>query len=205
MRLTVNQVIGGSNPSLSVELNNKMVGGLKMKMEGLRCVLFVSRNKDNSSLEGFKERRVNFLTTDLEKAKSKFNAFHLEGLPNEVSRMYVSVNSRNEKEVKKKLVSEMVLNDNFSLLGLEAKASSVAMKSENRDSSFWLFDFDEDLELLPNFLEDLKEFKTEVLLSKNTVSGAAVVVSQGFDSRELLEKWSNVSLHRDGLLLLDHT
>lgn len=41
-------------------------------MSNLRVVLFVSRNKDNKGIDGFKERRVSFLTDkDIEDWKNQ--------------------------------------------------------------------------------------------------------------------------------------
>lgn len=175
-----------------------------MNLDGLRCVLFVSRNKDNTQLPDFKERRKNFLSTDLDKARADFDSFVGEGVIGEVSRMYVSVNAREDSKVKKQLIANMVLFDDIKLTKLNSLASSIAMKSEHRETSHWLFDFDDDKEKLPDFLKELEEAGAEIMLVKPTKSGHAVIVSRGFDTVPLLIKWTEVTLHRDGLLLLEH-
>lgn len=48
----------------------------------------------------------------------------------------------------------------------------------------------------PNLTDEEIEFS-------ETVTGFAVVVKHGFDTRNLLKKWKNVELKRDDMLLVD--
>ena len=81
---------------------------------------------------------------------------------------------------------------------------------------FWLFDFDRIDELSDNefddkiqeFVEDVKltytltkgEYLEGLMFMRKTVTGAAVIVGDHFDTRELLKRWPNVTLKRDDLL-----
>lgn len=54
-------------------------------LDKLNVVLFVSRNKDNKTLETFKERKVSFVTTKgFEEIKSQFQVFVDDGQVGEV-------------------------------------------------------------------------------------------------------------------------
>ena len=94
------------------------------------------------------------------------------------------------------------------------------MKSECRGESKWMFDFDiNDEELVDEFIEDIKQFTTIYwdgnqekiamlgmdVKKYKTPNGYAIVVSHGFDTRRLLEKWKgyDITLKRDDLLFLD--
>lgn len=67
-----------------------------MAKEGLRVVLFKSRNKDNRALDGFKERSVGFVST---RGLDQFQDFISKGMPGELCRMYVTVNRRDNAKV----------------------------------------------------------------------------------------------------------
>ena len=59
----------------------------------LRVVLFISRNKDNSHVEGFKERKKAFVARFdgmiiPDWLEEEFNEFVKRGQPSEFSRMY---------------------------------------------------------------------------------------------------------------------
>lgn len=167
----------------------------------LNVVLFVSRKKDNKKIEGFKERRMAFLTHESivsTKLNVQFNNFVSEGLQGEMSRMYYSVNSRNEQKVHKELLHFLIDNPAFNLCTLGAKTAGIAMRHSNAETKRWLFDFD------INNQEQLKEFVADipcVATTYATPNGFAVIVDHGFDTRALLKKWGeNVALKRDDLL-----
>lgn len=83
---------------------------------------------------------------------------------------------------------------------------------------FWLFDFDRIDGLSENEFDDkIQEFVEDVkltcflntginsddlVLMRKTVTGAAVIVGDHFDTRELLKRWPNVTLKRDDLILI---
>lgn len=167
----------------------------------LRVVLFVSRNKDNKHLNNYTQRKKSFLTKkSVEELEESFMDFVNKGLNGEMSRMYLSVNSRDEKSVKRELMHEL-FDNNVDLVKMESKLASLASKSRCAAEKKWMFDFDsEDKNLLNNFvseLEVLTELKPAVYKIPN---GYAVVVERGFDPRELLSKYPFVELKRDDML-----
>lgn len=177
-----------------------------MTNKNLKVVLFVSRNKDNKLLVGFKERKKNFLTTkEPEELQKEFNAFVNDGLVGEVSRFYISVNSRDNEKIQQSL-QHYLLDNNVDMSKIDSKIASIAAKQENALEHKWLFDCD-----FKDMLE-MDRFKWEIIrkylpegnfLIKETLNGYALVVHQGFDTRELLAKYPDVELKRDAMLLFD--
>lgn len=186
----------------------------------INVVLFVSRNKDNKSLEDFKERRNAFVTTkDKDQLQETFQAFVRQGLPGEMSRMYISVNPRSNKKTQKALVHQLI-DEEYNMATIPQRIAAIAAKKENAEDSShlkWLFDFDpvegKDIEEeLISFIEDIKHFHSTTQTKKGesrppikiesykTPNGYAVIVDQRFDTRELLKIWTNVELKRDDLL-----
>lgn len=172
----------------------------------LNVVLFVSRKKDNKEIEGFKERRMAFLTHEpigSAKLNIQFDNFVSEGLQGEMSRMYYSINSRNEQKVHKELLHFLIDNPTFNLCALGAKTAGIAMQHSNAETKHWLFDFDiNSCERLKEFVEDIHNCDCScVTATYATPHGFAVIVDHGFDMRTLLKKWSeDVTLKRDDLL-----
>lgn len=130
-----------------------------------------------------------------------FIDFVNKGLDGEMSRMYVSVNTRDEDKVKRELMHEL-FDNNVDLVKMESKLASLAAKSKCASEKKWMFDFDsEDKSLLNEFVKEL-----EVLSEKlkpvvyKTPNGYAVVVERGFDSRDLLNRYPFVELKRDDML-----
>ena len=178
------------------------------KYEGkpYHVVLFKSRNKDNAQLEGFSERRKEFLTQKaVEELEDDFTKFVEEGLSGEISRFYYSVNSRDSEQIHKNLLHYLIDHPNANLVNIERLIVSSAMKSGTAETKHWLFDFDEDKEHINEFLEDVKlQAGPDIdIRCKETLNGYAVVVNRGFDTRNLLVKWKNVSLKRDAMLFVD--
>ena len=133
-------------------------------------MLFVSRNKDN------------------------------KGLPGELSRMYVSVNAKDEEKVKRELMHEL-FDDNVELTKLQSKLASLAAKSKCAAEKKWMFDFDsEDKTLLSNFVSELEVLTESEPTVHKIPNGYAVVVERGFDARNILTKYSFVELKRDDML-----
>ena len=151
--------------------------------------------------------------------KHQFEAFVQEGQEGEMARMYVSINPRSNSKTFKALQHKM-LDEQFNLATLPQRIAALAALKENAyDSKHlnWLFDFDpiegKDLEeILNEFVSDVQKYHLATQTKKGearpemeiktykTPNGYAVVVDQRFDTRELLEKWSNVELKRDDLL-----
>lgn len=170
-------------------------------------VMFVSRNKDNS-LDGFKERHKNFVTTrdtDDPRLLSEFKDFVNDGLPGELSRLYYGVNKRKNEIVNNQLVHFLIDNKDFNLAKIDAKIASLAFKRGTALTKKWMFDFDEELSLLPDFVRDVSNIsgiESCKIEHHETPNGAAVIVPRGFDVRSLMEKWKNVELKRDALLCI---
>ena len=172
-------------------------------MKDLYVYMFRSRNKDNAHLSNFHERCKTILAyaEDEPKIRRDFERFAAEGIPGEKTRLYRSVNRRNENKIREELTIRLI-KDKPSMTKLNATVTSVAMQANNRAESKWLFDFDvDDLATLLQFDNDLPVGGTIY----KTPNGYAVIVEHGFDTRELMKKWENydITLKRDDLLFLD--
>lgn len=185
--------------------------GKRTSQGPLRCVLLVSRNKDNKGLDGFKERRRAYLTAwDDERILRELEAFTRLGVEGEMCRAYVSVNARSNKRVQKLLTVYLVEHDDVDMACIDAVIAGIGAKAECSIESKWLFDYDDDLELIDDFISDIKQYalvpnKKGVVepievVKHSTPNGYAVITSRGFDTRELLGKWTDVTLKRDDLL-----
>lgn len=181
-------------------------------MSDLYVYLIRSRNKDNKDVPNFKERAKTILEykENEEKVFDEFYKFAADGVPGEQTRLYRSVNSRNEEKIREELVIRL-LRDKPSMTRLNRTLASVAQQVENRDESKWLFDFDVDDELLMyDFVHDIIIF-SRIPLSDiqayTTPHGYAIVVPHRFDTRKLMEKWKDydITLKKDELLFLDMT
>ena len=172
-------------------------------MKDLYVYMFRSRNKDNAHLSNFHERCKTILAyaEDEPKVRRDFERFAAEGIPGEKTRLYRSVNRRDENKIREELAIRLI-KDKPSMTKLNATVTSVAMQANSRAESKWLFDFDiDDLATLLQFNNDLP---VDGRIYK-TPNGYAVVVEHGFDTRELMKKWENydITLKRDDLLFLD--
>ena len=189
----------------------------------LTVVLFVSRNKDNKTVPNFTERRNAFTTTkEWEQLHHQFQAFVAQGELGEMCRMYVSVNPRSNAKTFKALQHKL-LDHEFNLSSLPQRVAALAALKENAYDSKrlkWLFDFDpvegkDTEELLQEFLADVQYYHENTQTKKGatrptltvethkTPNGYGVVVDQRFDTRELLDKWTNVELKRDDLVCVE--
>lgn len=196
--------------------------------DALTVIVFMSRNKDNKHIPNFKERR-NAFTVPNKSLDTKdgnividhlFHNFVKDGKPGELSRLYMSVNKRSNEKTFIALQHEM-LNGKFNLATMPQKIASIAARKENAydpKNLFWLFDFDRIDGLSDNEFDDkIQEFVEDVkltcflntginsddlVLMRKTVTGAAVIVGNHFDTRELLKRWPNVTLKRDDLMLV---
>lgn len=177
-------------------------------MSDLYVYLIRSRNKDNKNVKGFKERTKTILEYKENEARvmEAFRDFAAKGVPGEATRLYRSVNSRNEEKVREELTIRL-LRDKPSVTKLNNTLASVASKANNRDESKWLFDFDvDDEEKVEDFIDDIyfySELDNHEL--HKTPHGYAIIVPHDFDTRELMEKWKDydITLKRDDMLFLD--
>lgn len=180
-------------------------------MSNLYVYLIRSRNKDNHSIPNFKGRIKTILEykENEDKVIEEFKSFAAKGVPGEQTRLYRSVNSRNEEKIREELVIRL-LRDKPSMTQLNYTLTSVAQQVQNRDESKWLFDFDvDDDKLAAKFVYDVylccDDWKLEDITYHKTPHGYAIIVPHRFDTRELMEKWKNydITLKKDGLLFLD--
>lgn len=171
--------------------------------------MFLSRNKDNKWIPGFHQRTQTYLTnkddiTDYD--MKNFEAFVNDGLRGEKCRLYISVNARDPQEVKKKILIDLIQNDEADLTHLESLAVSRAMRAECALEHKWMFDFDKnDFDMLLDFISDMKSLcgYGDGINYYKTPNGFAVIVEHGFDCRKLLDKYSEiVELKRDSLLCI---
>lgn len=196
--------------------------------DALTVVVFMSRNKDNKEIPDFKERRKAFTVSEKSLSTKDgriavnrlFHNFVKDGKPGKLSRLYMSVNKRSNEKTFIALQHEM-LNGKFNLATMQQKIASIAARKENAydpKNLFWLFDFDRIEGLTDNefedkiqeFVEDVKltytltkgEYLDGLMFMRKTVTGAAVIVGDHFDTRELLKRWPNVTLKRDDLMLV---
>lgn len=186
-----------------------------VRKEEIWTILFVSRNKDNRDVENFKQRKKSFVSTKKpEDLLKEFDVFVNEGVENEFSRFYVSINSRSNTKTFKALQHKM-LDEKFNLATMPQRIAAIASKTENAyEKNKWLFDFDpiENVDLeesLKSFVEDVKQAYNETdnrkenleITIHKTPNGYAVITNQRFDTRKLMGKWkNNVELKRDALL-----
>ena len=178
-------------------------------MSNLYVYLIRSRNKDNKDIPNFKERDETILEykENEDKIIDEFKIFAAKGVPGEQTRLYRSVNSRNEEKIREELIIRL-LRDKPSMTQLNRTLASVAQQVQNRDESKWLFDFDvDDDKLALNFIKDITnyEFVFNQIEMHKTPHGYAIIVPHGFDIRELMENWKDydITLKKDELLFLD--
>lgn len=169
-----------------------------------KVVLFMSRNKDNTDVEGFKPRRTSFLTTKSEEElMEEFNLFLNKGVKGETSRFYISVNARDNTKIKKKLLFKLIEQDDFQLYKLQPILAGLAAEKDCAKEHKWLFDFDKVDEIaLNNFINDISAIDDTVkICTKRTPNGYAVIVDHGFDTRTLMDKWKDfVEVKKDDML-----
>lgn len=186
----------------------------------LYVYMFRSRNKDNKGLENFKERVKTIVDYEYNEDKIliKYERFVREGLPGEKTRLYKSVNARDETRIREDIIIRLV-RDKTPIPNMERLVASAAQQIENRAENKWLFDFDiDDEKLVDEFINDIKKFTTyywdepKTLLAiegekaekYKTPNGYAVIVNHSFDTRDLMQKWKDydITLKRDELLFL---
>ena len=144
---------------------------------------------------------------DSEVLKTKFAEFVYSGVPGELCRFYYSINERDPEKIHKFLIHFLIDNENFNICDIQPKLASIAAKKECARSKRWMFDFDIDDDALVNeFIEDIKAIDSSVEVNKyKTPHGYGVIVSHGFDTRTLYEKWdrSKTECKKDDLMCID--
>ncbi len=189
-------------------MKNHKWGTQSFTSEPIYVVLFVSRNKDNRQLDGFKERRMSFITHhqfDDKKLIRKFDHFVEDGIPGEMSRMYCSVNARDGVKIHKQLMHFLFDNPEFNLCDIAPKLAGIAAMKECAAEKRFMFDFDcDDPVKLVQFIQDIKDYSKDdsiIDYTHQTPHGYAVVIMHGFDTREFMLKWKDiVELKRDDMI-----
>ena len=180
----------------------------------LRVLLFVSRNKDNSHLDSFKERKKAFLAylngyNIPEWLEEEFNDFVSKGQFTEMCRMYISINARDPDKIKKDLAVELIQDPGgIDLTKADAIVARAAAHDKNKrsDQKRWLFDWDRPIitqtedQLFNKFCEYVDEYGGGVTVYP-TPHGKAVLAEHGFDTRELATNYGETAdPKRDALL-----
>lgn len=184
----------------------------------INVIQFISRRKDNKSVTGYTRRKKTIVSDKpYEHHLKEFEQFVEQGVPGEMSRMYVTINPRSKELLRKALIHELV-DDNIDIINIGSKLASIAMRPEcaSKDvKSRWLFDFDpvDEPEYdigkhVEQFIEDLQvafsntrgttgELTVEL---HKTVNGYAVIPDKKFYKQEVLKKYPNVDDNKDMLL-----
>jgi hypothetical protein len=170
-----------------------------------RVVMFTSRAKDNGDIPNFRKRGRTFLSNEpIDNLIPQFKEFVREGGPNEVCRLYVSINPRDIKKTMKKLCVHLIESEETlsTLTSLPQKVVSIAMKPECAAAKSWLFDFDSrDDKLVDEFVTDMMDEEGfDSVRMYRTPNGYGVIAPNGFDTRCLMDKWSYCcDLKRDAM------
>lgn len=98
----------------------------------------------------------------------------------------------------------LIDNQDASLANIEKLIASLSMKQGTALTKKFLFDFDDDPQYIGMFVDHVEQTlgNSSMITVHETVNGYAVVTDQGFDTRDLLEKWKKVELKRDGMLFV---
>lgn len=98
-------------------------------MSNLYVYLMRSRNKDNKDIPNFKERIKEILEyrENEDKVIEAFKDFAAKGVSGEQTRLYRSVNSRNEEKIREEFTIRL-LRDKPSVTQLNRTLASVALK-----------------------------------------------------------------------------
>lgn len=172
----------------------------------MNVICFVSRNKDNTHIPNFKRREYRFLfdyeNSNIDLLNKKLKEFISNSRPDEVTRVYTSVNERNMEKTRRELLKFLIDNPDYNLSKIESKTVSIANKEENALTRYWMFDFDCELKTkLDEFINDIHKASPLIPLEYSmTPNGYCIIVKERFDYRELMEKWKDtVELKKDAM------
>ena len=179
-------------------------------------VVLNSRNKDNKGIKDFRERKKVFLVREFEpymgereeefNMYDEFERFVQDGKDGEMSRLYISVNSRDEKKIQRELVMEMY-DKQLDFVSFQRKLVSIANKDINKSSKNFLLDYDKD-STEEEMLKDIEEIKSnikqgntlEILVYKKTLNGWHIITNP-FDVRAVNKDY--ITIKKDGMFLKD--
>ena len=111
-------------------------------MSDLYLYLLCSRNKDNRNVLNFKQRTKPILEYKENESKvfEAFKNFAEKGVDGEQTRLYRTVNSRNEDKIRKEFLIRL-LRDESNITKFSRILTSTAQQKCSRDENKWLFDF----------------------------------------------------------------
>lgn len=173
----------------------------------LYVVLFISRNKDNKDVKDFKERKKGFISSkSIEELKQDFLTFCNKGVDSELCRFYMSVNARDRIKINKELTHYLIDNLEIYTEDIPQMITRIAARKENALEKKWLFDFDsKDDSRCLDFCNKIKEIDSNIITTvTKTLNGFHIVTNHGFDTRELLKEFPEVTLHKDDLILVQY-
>lgn len=163
----------------------------------LKTVTFISRNKDNAHVEGFKPRTVSFVVKDgnIDGVLAKFDDFVYQGVVGERSRCYMSVDCADATKVQTELAVKLIRQE-VDLTKIDSMVASLASKPEMSLTKRLLLDFDsQDEDLLNQIIKILKDnhgFNATEIKKFRTVNGLTIVLPHNFDSRELSLQYKDI-------------
>ena len=168
-------------------------------------ILYVSRNKDNKGITNFKERRKAFICSDekLGYYKKQFYNFANEGVVGEMSRLYISVNKRDMSIIRKQLIHFLIDEEDFNLCSMNSKLAAIAAQKECAAEKKWMIDFDSEFpDQLHKMIDEIRVLDDTIECHpEKTPHGYAIICNHGFDSREIMNRWSDVAtIKKDDLL-----
>jgi len=176
-----------------------------MEEKKLYVYIMLSRKKDNQNVTGFHERAKTMVMyqDDEEDVYREFRDFANKGKLGEVTRLYRTVNARDEEQCRNQLI--MRLLNHAPLPDMRATLASVCQQVECKAENKWLVDFDSKNE---SVLEDVIDYISKFTPCKKhpTPNGYAIITDRGFDTREFFEMFASISyieIKKDALLYLD--
>lgn len=185
------------------------------RMYKCKVVAFVSREKDNAHLAGFKERQKIFLWDEKELPFDKFSEFVSAGVEGEVSRLYISVNARDMVKTRLALLDKLAKNPTFNLMDIETLTAKIAMEDTNKaEDKMCIYVNTRDDKVGKKLRKDLLSLmqkgkkgnasEEEYGLScYDQPNGCAYVTDHTYDCDKFMRKWKDkVTLKEDGMLLM---
>lgn len=196
-------------------------------MTETHVVSFVSRNKDNEGVVGFKTRHHSFILTidnhseslltpaDLVNAvrnrtADEFSRFVARGMVGEVSREYVTTNVADDVRCMKAL-GHALIEEEITLANINEKLASIVAKPCNCSTRRWVFDCDCSREEtlvamreIADIIEDSGRSSRGMLTLLPTMSNWMIVSECGFDTRNVLKNHPLIGFKKmDGTLFVD--
>lgn len=187
-------------------------------------LMFVSRNKDNEGIDGFRPRcEQHVVKLDVEsvdtlaaaardKFDEMFDRFVNEGVDGETSRMYVTLNGADSDRCLKELAIAVLQDKIADVTKVNSTLVSIVARPEMAMTKRWLFDADCDVatarifadrvddRLAARYGEDSPNARCSILPSKNNF---AIVTNARFDARGVLDGFPDIELKREASLFCE--